>query len=147
MNACTTNPGGVMKKTFMFLSFVVVLTAMATVASAGSALVLRGEVPFDFYVGDQMLPAGEYHFEMGRVGDATTSSITVRTKDGKVAAFVTTRPGARQGMTPSQLSFSSHNGQFYLSSVECPGYKADLKNVKPVRQAEIVQVALVLPRK
>jgi hypothetical protein len=94
-----------------------------------------------------MLPAGEYVFEMGRIGESTTSNVTVRNKDGKVAAFVTTRPGDVKKLISGQLSFSSYEGKFFLASVECPGYKADLKITKPVQQSEVVQVAMVLPRK
>ena len=121
-----------MKKTIAFLSFTVILTVMAVTATAGDAIVMEGEVPFDFYVGNELLPAGEYHFEMGRVGDATTDSITVLTTEGKVVALVTTRPGTQKDKSSSQLSFSSHNGVHFLKSVECPGYKANLKTPKPV---------------
>jgi hypothetical protein len=147
INKSIASQGGVMKKTYLFLSFVVLLTVTATMATAGSAIVLRGEVPFDFYVNDQLLPAGEYIFEMGRIGEATTNNVTVRTVDGKIAAFVTTRPGFRQEMVSGQLSFSSYEGKLYLSSVECPGYKADLRKTTPKSQTEIIQVAMVLPRK
>ena len=136
-----------MKRTLMFLSFVVTLAVMTIPAGAGSAIVLQGEVPFDFYVENQMLPAGEYIFEMGRVGDATTSSITVRAKDGKVVTLVTTRPGTRRNMTPSQLVFNTYEGNFHLASVECPGYKADLRNSKSAHQVEVVQFALILPKR
>lgn len=147
LNVSKDKQGGVMKKTLMFLSVAVILSVMATMATAGSAVVLRGEVPFDFYVGDKMLPAGEYVFEMGRIGESTTNNVTVRNKDGKVAAFVTTRPGMVKKLISGQLSFSSYEGKFFLASVECPGYKADLKITKPVHQSEVVQVAMVLPRK
>ena len=144
-----------MKRTLMFLSFVVTLAVMTIPAGAGSAIVLQGEVPFDFYVENQMLPAGEYIFEMGRVGDATTdsvtvvatSSITVRAKDGKVVTLVSTRPGTRRDMTPSQLVFNTYEGNFHLASVECPGYKADLRSSKSTHQVEVVQFALILPKR
>jgi hypothetical protein len=121
-----------MKKTIAFLSFTVILTVMAVTATAGDAIVMKGEVPFDFYVGSQLVPAGEYHFEMGRVGDATTDSITVLTTEGRVVALVTTRPGTQKDKSSSQLCFSSHNGVHFLKSVECPGYKANLKTPKQV---------------
>ena len=136
-----------MKKTLAFLSFVVILATMASLATAGSAVVLNGEIPFDFYVGNQMLPAGEYHFEMGRFTEATTSSITVRSKDGKVLAFVTTRPGVSDGRTSNQIIFNSSDGNYVLASVECPGYKANLKKTKPVDQSGKIQIVRVLPLK
>lgn len=134
-----------MKKTLAFLSFVVILATMATLATAGSAVVLSGEIPFDFYVGNQMLPAGEYQFEMGRVTEATTASVTVRAKDGKVIAFVPTRPGVSNGTTSNQIIFNSSGGNYVLASVESPGYKADLKKTKPVDQSEKIQIVRILP--
>lgn len=131
-----------MKKLIALLSFAVILTVMATLANAGSAIVLRGEIPFDFHVGNQMVPAGEYYFEMGRVGDATTSSVTLTTKDGKAVALIPTRAGFRKDNAPSQVSFYIYRGEYFLSSVECPGYKADLKKTQPVRDLDTVQFAL-----
>jgi len=121
-----------MKKTIAFLTFAVILAVMVSMAKAGDAEVLRGEVPFDFYVGDQLVPAGEYHFEMGRIGDATTDSVTVLKADGELVAIATTRPGNRQDGSSSQLTFQIQDGVRILASVECPGFKADLKKTAPV---------------
>ena len=130
-----------MKKTFMFLSVVVILTLTATLATAGSAVVLKGKIPFDFYIGNQLLEAGEYNFEMGRIGDSTTSCITVRAKNGMVVAFATSRSGVRDGRVPSQLSFKSEDGKYFLVSVESVGYKAELRKTKVTHQPVTAQMA------
>ena len=142
LNAVTNKNGGVMKKIFAFLSCAVILAVMATVATAGSAIVLRGEIPFDFHVGNQLVPAGEYYFEMGRVGDATTSSVTVATKDGETVALMLTRDGVRKENAPSKVSFYIYEGEYFLSSVECPGYKADLKKTLPAPESDTIFFAL-----
>ncbi len=138
-----------MKKTFVLVSFVAMVTFMAVLASAGSAVVLRGDVPFDFYVENRMLPAGEYHFEMGSIGGATASNIIVRTKDGMIVAFVSTRAGSNVNTIAAQLSFNHYSGKYFLSSVECPGYKANLKTTKHeeelMNRSGTEQIALVLP--
>jgi hypothetical protein len=122
-----------MKKTIAFLSFAVMLATMVSIANAGDAEVLRGKVPFDFYIGGQLVPAGEYNFEMGRIGDATTDSVTVLKANGELVAMAATRPGARQDGSSSQLTFEIKDGARILSSVECPGFKADLKKAIPVQ--------------
>lgn len=99
-----------MKKIYAFLSPAVILAVMATVATPASAIVLRGEIPFDFYAGSQMVPAGEYYFEMGRVGGATTSSVTVTIKDGKTVAVMLTRDGVRDSKASSQVNFYIYEG-------------------------------------
>ena len=122
-----------MKKTIAFLSFAAILAVMVSMANAGDAVVLRGEVPFDFYVGGQLVPAGEYHFEMGRVGDATTDSVTIVKADGEMVAYANTRPGNQPDGSSSQLTFHVHDGVRVLASVESPGFKADLRETKPAQ--------------
>ena len=137
-----------MKKTFLLLSFAAIWTVIAASAFAGSAVVVRGEVPFDFFVENQLLPAGEYHFEMGSTGGATTSTVTIRTKEGSVVAFATTKPGNRL-TNASQLSFNHYNGKYFLSSVESVGYKASLRTTRHERELMSLlgstQAALILP--
>lgn len=144
-----TRPGGFMKKTFVFLGFVAILAITVVSASAGSGIVLCGDVPFDFYVENQILPAGEYHFEMGSTGGATTSTITVRAKDGMVVAFVATRPGFSKDMAVSRLNFNGYGGKYFLSSIQYPGYKSDLRTTRHekelMNQPETEQIALILP--
>ena len=138
-----------MKKTLAFLSFVAILAVTPILATAGSTIMLRGDIPFDFYVGSQMLPAGEYHFEMGSTGGATTSTVTVRAKDGMVVAFVATRAGFSKDMAASQLNFHAYGGKYFLSSIQYPGYKSDLRTTRHekelMNQPETEQIALILP--
>lgn len=137
-----------MKKTLLLVSVVTVLTIIAVSAFAGSAVVMRGEIPFDFYVENQLLPAGEYDFAMGVVGEETASNVTVRTKDGTVVAFLTTRSDSEAKATEGQLKFNHYSGKYFLSSVECPGYRANLKATTHEKEMMIQpgteQIALAL---
>lgn len=140
-----------MKKTLLLMSVVAGLTIMAVFASAASGVVMRGDIPFDFYVENELLPAGEYDFAMGVVGGETASSIAIRTKDGTVVAFLTTKSDSEAKAKAGQLSFNHYSGKYFLKSVECPGYKADLKTTMHEKelmvQPETEQIALVLPLK
>jgi hypothetical protein len=151
LTASPNQTGGFMKKTLLLVSSVAVLTIMAVFASAGSGVVMRGEIPFDFYVDNQLLPAGEYDFAMGVIGGETASNVAIRTKDGTVLAFLTTKPDSHGKATAGQVSFNHYSGKYFLSSVECPGYKADLRkseHEKELRiQPETERIALVLPLK
>ena len=137
-----------MKKTLVLMSFVAALTIMAVFASAASGVVMRGDVPFDFYVENQLLPAGEYDFAMGVIGGETASSVAVRTKDGSVVAFLTTKSDSEAKAKEGQLRFNHYNGKYFLSSVECPGYKANLKTTDHEKElmvhVDTEQIALVL---
>ena len=137
-----------MKKTLVLMSFVAALTIMAVFASAASGVVMRGDVPFDFYVENQLLPAGEYDFAMGVIGGETASSVAVRTKDGSVVAFLATKSDSEAKAKEGQLRFNHYNGKYFLSSVECPGYKANLKTTDHEKElmvhVDTEQIALVL---
>lgn len=138
-----------MKKTLLLMSIVAVLTIMTVFASAGSGVVMRGEIPFDFYVDNQLLPSGEYDFAMGVIGGATASNVAVRTKDGTLVAFLTTKSDSEAHAKAGQVSFNHYNGKYFLSSVECPGYKANLRKTEHEKemasQPGTEQIALVLP--
>ena len=140
-----------MKQTLLIMNLVAGLTIMAVFASAASGVVMRGDVPFDFYVENQLLPAGEYDFAMGVIGGETASSVAVRTRDGSVVAFLTTKSDSVAKAANGQLVFNHYNGKYFLSSVECPGYKANLRKTEHekemVNQPETEQIALVLPLK
>ncbi len=140
-----------MKKTLLLVCFVAGLTIIAVFASAGSGVVMRGEIPFDFYVENQLLLAGEYDFAMGAVGGETASNVAIRTKDGTVLAFLTTKSDSEAKATSGQVSFNHYNGKYFLSSIECPGYKANLRKTElekeMANQPETEQIALVLPLK
>ena len=137
-----------MKKTLVLMSFVAGLILMGVFASAASGIVMRGDVPFDFYVENQLLPAGEYDFAMGVIGNETASSVAVRTKDGSVVAFLTTKSDSEAKATAGQLKFNHYSGKYFLSSVECPGYKANLKTTTHEKemmvQPDTEQIALAL---
>src|SRR5260370_41075243 len=64
----------VIKKLTM-LSLVSMFTICAAVASANAQLSIpvRAKIPFDFNVGDQKLPAGEYTF--GRLSGSSVGSV------------------------------------------------------------------------
>ena len=139
-----------MKKTLLLVSVVAGLTIMAAFASAGSGVVMRGDVPFDFYVENQLLPAGEYHFEMGAIGGETASSVAIRTKDGTVVAFLTTKPDSEAKAKTGQLSFRRYSGKYFLSTVECPGYKANMRKTEHEKELMVgsdeEQIAMLLHR-
>ena len=64
--------------------------------------------------------------------------------DGKVLAFAATRSGISHVDSESQLSFASHHGVRFLESVECPGFKADLKKAKTVLLDSIESTSVTL---
>ncbi len=112
-----------MRKHLLVAAVVVVLTLVGSAAFAQSP-VTRVSVPFQFIVGETMLPAGSYVVTNVLEGSSTLS---VRSEDGKAGAMVIVdladKPGARTG---TSFVFTKVGGQCFLSSVSAPGMKTQV---------------------
>ena len=73
---------------------------------------VKADIPFDFVVGNQMLPAGEYTVvNQGPVNQA----ILIRSDEGKTAVFSSTQPCS--SLNPSaktKLVFHTMAGRYFL---------------------------------
>jgi hypothetical protein len=114
-----------MKKNLVILSFVVVFGMMAGFAFAGENM--RIDVPFAFYMGDQLFPAGEYSFGMNHGNYATASIVNVRAPKGTDNRLLMTNAGTDNNATANQLVFNKYGQKLFLSTVTINGYKATLK--------------------
>jgi len=119
-----------MKKTALFGILVVSLFVLVAGAPARSAAALHVNVPFDFYVGKDLLPAGEYKFEMGAITpfSGKSSSILVRSQDGTPVTGIFTMPGSDpRSFTDDHLHFNRYGSNYFLAKVECLEFQADLR--------------------
>lgn len=114
-----------MKKNLMTLSFVVVFSLMAGFAFAADDMSVN--VPFTFYVGDQVYPAGQYHFDMNSDARATASLVNLWAPKGKNDRVIMTTPGTDKNATANQLVFNKYGEKRFLSTITINGYKATLK--------------------
>jgi hypothetical protein len=71
------------------------------------------KVPFDFTVGNQVLPAGTY-----QVSYATNSAILIRSQDERFHAFTTTYP-ADPSTSGGKVVFTKYGNQYFLHEVLC----------------------------
>jgi|WetSurMetagenome_2_1015567.scaffolds.fasta_scaffold44547_2 hypothetical protein len=122
-----------MKRNLLVLSLVVALTLMAASAFAGAAA-MRITVPFDFYAGADLLPAGEYTFEMASGLVQTGSIITIRSINGAGVCILLSRPGSDPSY--SKLLFNKYGSRHFLSSVSIQGFKAGLRMEKLERELQ-----------
>jgi len=109
------------------------VTAMLAVVVAFTAVSAYGQgrtkrqtfvVPFEFSVGERLLPAGEYTF----ISEAQI--IRIQSKDGKqnVAVLPVSTHLATQSRAESKLKFKRYGVQYYLSQVWLPdGIGRELK--------------------
>lgn len=97
----------------MTLSFLVSLATVSP-AYAGSVDGIKAQVPFDFYVGDRQIPAGEH-----AVKTLTGDEAALRIGDGRRGATVLTN-GARakgDGEGRPRLVFHRYGDQYFLAAV------------------------------
>lgn len=111
-----------MKKTKQFaqisLLFLVVMGAL-TLAQAGPGPT-RFTVPFDFAVGTQVLPAGEYSIQPA-LSDRN-DRILLRSHDGRTVTTVFAVPvKSQQASTETTLVFKRYGERYFLSQVWTQG--------------------------
>lgn len=113
-----------MRKNLRVLSFVAVCTLFSSFALAGPGATLRINVPFDFYAGNQQLPAGNYVFEMGSGSVDRAPIVKVSTKNGEGICMLVTLPGT--GDADERLLFNKYGNKHFLAGASIRGIKAGI---------------------
>ncbi len=114
----------------------------ATLISMGSACAHaqtpRFTVPFDFTVGNQVLPAGTY-----QVSYATQNTILIRSKDGRFHAVTTTLADDKESYG-GELIFAKYGNQYFLHEVLCSdvAMNVEIPKSRLEKQARIQEAQL-----
>ena len=119
-----------MKKNLVLWSMVAVFGLMASFAFAGAGIGMRINVPFNFYLEDQLFPTGEYSFEMDYGNYATGSHVVIWSTKGTDNRMLFTSPGTDRSTDLGQLSFNKYGERYFLSSIFIGGHKATLKTLR-----------------
>jgi hypothetical protein len=103
-----------MKPNTLFAVLLIGLTL--TVGSAFAQTMTRVAIPFDFNIGNSMLPAGEYTFS--RLFAGNSDVLAIRSMDGRQQVVVQTS-AAESAKTPSEskLVFRRYGSEFFLSQI------------------------------
>ncbi len=97
---------------------VVMILGLMIVAGAGVAKAqivgqIKADIPFNFYVGEKLLPAGEYF-----ITEKTPGLMMIRSDDGKSAAFfLTEEKQEKTDPATSELVFNKYGDKAFLSQV------------------------------
>ncbi len=110
-------------KRLAMLSLISIFTLCAAVASANAQLSIpvRAKIPFDFSVGDNKLPAGEYTFSR-LSGFSDSKTISVASLDASTHLFQSTFEALV--LTPkneSTLVFHKYGDQYFLEQIWAGG--------------------------
>ena len=101
---------------------------------------MKFNVPFEFTVGGQTMPAGEYVVTLlGR--DAYPSAVLVKSGDGRHARMLQmTAVEAKRARERATLVFNRYGDRHFLAQVWTPAERAGLKVRKSRDERQVVQI-------
>jgi hypothetical protein len=96
----------------------IALLAIANLAMVGTAIAqsygVKAKVPFDFTVGNKVLPAGTY-----TIKPASSSVIMISNHDQNVGALSVVNQDSKKSPNGGKLLFHKYGGQYFLSEILC----------------------------
>jgi hypothetical protein len=126
----------VMKKalTIGFVLCAVLLGAVAA-ASASTVARMRVEIGFAFYADNQLMPAGDYWFEIRPLGVGTLagSPISIRSDEGAIYQFLSaTAVGSQSKEMGTYVVFNKVGGSYFLRTIQ----QGELRGSLPKSRSE-----------
>jgi len=101
--------------TMLTLMVALALATAAVSANAQSRSSMMANIPFEFVVGDQTLPAGEYNV---RAMNAARDALIVQgTENGKSAIRLSNSTGELKDRTHARLVFHRYGQRYFLAQV------------------------------
>lgn len=120
---------------------VLVTAALVTVSGAmAQGHAARATVPFDFTVGDKLLPAGNYE-----ITAPSTGIIEVQNREKHVTMLATTTYDSHESRNGGKLVFDKVGDQYFLSEVLCDqaAINANLPPSKAEKRAQRQEASLL----
>lgn len=120
-----------------------VLVAIANFAMAGTSFAqsngVRATVPFDFTVGNELLPSGTYTFQQG-----SSHVIVIRNRDKPISAMSIVNQSYHKASNGGKLLFHRYGDRYFLSEVLCDQANLDVRIApsKAEKRTQLQQAAL-----
>ena len=121
------------------LALVVVLSAVllgaVATASASTVARMRVEIGFTFYADNQLMPAGDYWFEIRPLGVGTLagSPISIRSEEGPIYQFLSaTAVGSEGKDAGTYIVFNKVGGSYFLRTIQ----QGELRGSLPKSRSE-----------
>ena len=122
------------------------LFTLAALVTSGGAMAqgraVRATVPFDFTVGDKLLPAGNYE-----IWPLSTGFIEIQNRDSRAAMLTATHFDGRESRNGNKLVFHKYRDEYFLSEILCrsASLNVSLPPAKAEKQARRMQAAMDNP--
>lgn len=132
------------KRNYVCLSLGI-LIAMAAGPLAAQPIKVTATIPFEFSVGGQTMPAGEYTIGNG----IATNVLLIRTTDSRAVANAVVLPlRTDDGGTPNQtlLLFRRYENDYFLSEIWSSATPIGQELLKSRTERELIKSAAVKPQ-
>lgn len=104
-------------KRVLLISLLAVMFGSALCANAQAGSFITANVPFEFYVGETRMPAGEYRVQMY----GTNDMLQITSRDtGDVLAVLSVNSSRSRGDVAPQLTFRNYGRSYFLAEVTLP---------------------------
>jgi hypothetical protein len=121
------------KISWMFVAISLFAVLAGPSVYAQSSIAVKTDVPFEFRVGGQSLPAGEY-----TVVTKSPTMVVIRSKDGQRSAVsMTNVVQANQISVDGKLVFNRYGEFYFLSQVWTPGEEVGRKLIRSSTEQEV----------
>ena len=127
-----------MKTIRTLLAIALLLGAVSAYVQADSQPLLKASIPFDFTVGNQSFPAGDYTISTVQV--QARDVIQIQSSDGQRVSFAPTHPS--YSLDPSaqaKLVFQHYGSEYFLSQIWTLGRTSGRELVQSDRAKELAQ--------
>ncbi len=124
----------------LFLLTVILGQAFGALENGGSRLVAN--VPFAFYAGGQLIPAGEYVFDMSALAaySATGSAVRINSRDGMVYVHMTAIRGEARGHAFT-LTFNKYGNTYFLSEIQNGAVTSRVHKSRTEKELQLAKVS------
>lgn len=129
--------------TALFTLAALVTAALVTGPRAmAQSRAVRATVPFDFTVGDKLLPAGSYE-----IWSPSRGVVQIENRDNHAAMLTATTYDSHESRNGNKLVFHKYGDQYFLSEILCrpASMNVRLPQTKTEKQARMLQAAMDNP--
>jgi hypothetical protein len=120
----------------LFLPVLVVAATLATTNASAQSAMLMADVPFEFRVGNKVLPAGEYTL----IGQGSSGAVLVRGEGPGAQTYTITQAcGGGDAVKEGKLVFHRAGNHYFLRQIWTPGYSQGREIGRSALEREIAR--------
>ena len=130
------------KQAYQIIALLILTASLAMAAQAQTAgrTQLRATIPFEFTVGEKMMPAGEY--TIARINPSSDRTVLqLRSNDGRNSAMIQMNDVIGKAGEKARLVFNRYGSQYYFSqawtAADADGWQAPKSKTEMLARQEL----------